>query len=81
MTVREILDVIKDEGLSDDDQLLIASQDGSVWGDFFVHLDNFGGKTVGVIELVGDGEDSLLGEEEEDYDYSYSMSDFGGDDE
>jgi hypothetical protein len=72
MTIGDLKRVLDEEGLSDDDKIIVSSQDGAVWLDFSVHLERLDGESVGLFELEGDGVNSLDGEEEEDYDFVVS---------
>lgn len=72
MTVGELKAAMNDENLYDNDKILIASQDGSVWSDFSIHQERLNGETVGLVELIGDGDDSLANEESDDYDFVMS---------
>jgi hypothetical protein len=72
MTVGELKAAMNDENLCDNDKILIASQDGSVWSDFSIHQESLNGETVGLVELIGDGDDSLANEESDDYDFVMS---------
>lgn len=72
MTIGDLKRVLDAEGLSDDDKIIVSSQDGAVWFDFSVHQERLDGECVGLFELEGDGDNSLDGEEEEDYDFVVS---------